>query len=74
MLSHGECHDYAIVEVFRMHGFTRIGGGALSSLLIRLQDQGLGEHPWQHDPTGPDRKPLTLSDLGRQVLERSGTA
>lgn len=74
VLSHGESHDYAIAEVLRLHGFTRVKGGTLSPLPNRLGDQGLTEHTWQHDQTDPDRKQFTLTALGRQVLERSGAA
>ncbi|WP_461173931.1 PadR family transcriptional regulator [Arthrobacter sp. Z1-9] len=74
VLSHGESHGYAIAEVLRRHGFTRIKGGTLYPLLKRLEDQSLVEHTWQHDESGPGRKQFTLTDQGRQELERSATA
>ena len=74
VLSHGETHGYAIAEVLRQHGFSRIKGGTLYPLLKRLEDQGLVEHTWQHDRAGPGRKQFTLTDQGRQELERSATA
>lgn len=49
VLSHGESHGYAITEVPRQHGFTRIKRGTLYPLLKRLEDQSLVEHTWQHD-------------------------
>lgn len=74
VLSHGESHGYAIAEVLRQHGFTRIKGGTLYPLLKRLEDQGLVEHTWQHDRAGPGRKQFTLTGQGRNELERSATA
>jgi PadR family transcriptional regulator PadR len=72
--SRGESHGYAIAEVLRQYGFTRIKGGTLYPLLKRLEDQGLVEHSWQHDDAGPGRKQFTLTEQGRQELERSATA
>jgi PadR family transcriptional regulator PadR len=60
--------------VARLHGFSRIKGGTLYPLLKPLEDQGLVEHTWQHDQAGPGRKQFKLTELGRQKLERSGTA
>jgi PadR family transcriptional regulator PadR len=74
VLSHGENHGYAIAEVLRQHGFTRIKGGTLYPLLNRLEDQGLLEHAWQHDQAGPGRKQFTLTEQGRTELERLTTA
>jgi PadR family transcriptional regulator PadR len=74
VLSHGESHGYAIAEVLRQHGFTRIKGGTLYPLLKRLEDQSLVEHTWQHDESGPGRKQFTLTEQGRQELERLATA
>jgi PadR family transcriptional regulator PadR len=74
VLSHGESHGYAIAEVLRQHGFSRIKGGTLYPLLKRLEDQRLVEHTWQHDQAGPGRKQFRLTDQGRQELERSATA
>lgn len=74
VLSHGESHGYAIAGVLRLDGFTRIKGGTLYALLKRFEDQGLVEHTWHHGQTGPGRKQFTLTELGRQELERSGTA
>ena len=74
VLSHGESHGYAIAEVLRRHGFTRIKGGTLYPLLKRLEDQGLVEHTWQHDQAGPGRKQFTLTGQGRHELERTARA
>ena len=74
VLSHGESHGYAIAEVLRQHGFTRIKGGTLYPLLKRLEDQGLVEHAWQHDQAGPGRKQFTLTGQGLHELERSAAA
>lgn len=52
MLSHGGSHGYAIAEVLRRYGFTRIKGVTLYPLLKRLEDQGLVEHTWHHDQAG----------------------
>lgn len=74
VLSHGESHGYAIAEVLRQHGFSRIKGGTLYPLLKRLEDQGLVEHTWLHETAGPGRKQFRLTEQGRQELERSATA
>lgn len=74
MLSHSENHGYAIADVLRQHGFTRIKGGTLYPLLKRLEDQGFVEHTWQHDQAGPGRKQFTLTEQGRTELERATTA
>jgi PadR family transcriptional regulator PadR len=74
VLSHDESHGYAIAELLRQHGFSRIKGGTLYPLLKRLEDQGLVEHTWQHDQAGPGRKQFRLTDQGRQELERSAKA
>lgn len=74
VLSHAENHGYAIAEVLRQHGFSRIKGGTLYPLLKRLEDQGLVEHTWQHDQAGPGRKLFTLTEQGSHELERSATA
>ena len=74
VLSHGDSHGYAIAEVLRQHGFTRIKGGTLYPLLKRLEDQGLVGHAWQHDQAGPGRKRFTLTEQGRDELERTATA
>lgn len=74
VLSHGESHGYAIAEVLRQHGFTRIKGGTLYPLLKRLEDHGHVEHTWQHDQAGPGRKTFTLTEQGRTELQRSATA
>ncbi|WP_244292851.1 PadR family transcriptional regulator [[Micrococcus luteus] ATCC 49442] len=74
VLSHGERHGYAIAEVLRHHGFTRIKGGTLCPLLKRLEDQGFVEHVWHHEQAGPGRKQFTLTERGRDELKRSATA
>ena len=74
VLSQGESHGYAISEVLRQHGFTRIKGGTLYPLLKRLEDQGFVEHAWLHDQAGPGRKQFTLTAQGRTELERSAAA
>jgi PadR family transcriptional regulator, regulatory protein PadR len=74
VLSHGESHGYAIAEVLRRHGFTRLKGGTLYPLLKRLEDQGLVEHTWQHDQAGPGRKQFAITEQGRNELERTATA
>lgn len=74
VLSQGETHGYAIAEVLRQHGFTRLKGGTLYPLLKRLEDQGLVEHAWLHDQAGPGRKQFTLTAQGRHELERAATA
>lgn len=74
VLSHGDSHGYAIAEVLREHGFTRIKGGTLYPLLKRLEDQGLVEHTWEHNQAGPGRKQFTLTEQGRHELERSSAA
>lgn len=74
VLSHGDSHGYAIAEVLRQHGFTRIKGGTLYPLLKRLEDQDLVEHDWHHDQAGPGRKQFSLTEQGRQELERSASA
>ncbi|MGO4193658.1 PadR family transcriptional regulator [Arthrobacter sp. YAF17] len=74
VLSHGESHGYAIAEVLRQHGFTRIKGGTLYPLLKRLEDQGFVEHTWVHEQAGPGRKQFTLTGQGRNELERSAAA
>jgi PadR family transcriptional regulator PadR len=74
VLSHGESHGYAIAEVLRQHGFTRIKGGTLYPLLKRLEDQGFVEHTWVHEQAGPGRKQFKLTGQGRNELERSAGA
>ncbi|QYF90441.1 PadR family transcriptional regulator [Arthrobacter sp. PAMC25284] len=74
VLNHGESHGYAIAEVLRLYGFSRLKGGTLYPLLKRLEDQGFVEHTWQHDHAGPGRKQFTLTEQGRRELERTATA
>lgn len=74
VLSHGECHGYAIAEVLRRHGFARIKGGTLYPLLKRLEDLGFVMHIWQHDQAGPGRKQFTLTERGRDELARAAAA
>ncbi|WP_144673813.1 PadR family transcriptional regulator [Arthrobacter sp. U41] len=74
VLSHGESHGYAIAEILRQHGFTRIKGGTLYPLLKRLEDQGLVVHSWQHDQSGPGRKQFSITEHGRNTLENSAAA
>lgn len=74
VLSQGESHGYAITEILRQYGFTRLKGGTLYPLLKRLEDQGLVQHTWQHDQAGPGRKQFTLTGQGRHELERTATA
>ncbi|WP_426226467.1 PadR family transcriptional regulator [Pseudarthrobacter sp. DSP2-3-2b1] len=74
VLSHGESHGYAIAEVLRRHGFSRIKGGTLYPLLKRLEDNGFVMHVWQHDQAGPGRKEFTLTERGRDELARSSEA
>lgn len=74
ILSHGDNHGYAIAEILREHGFTRIKGGTLYPLLKRLEEQHLLEHTWNHDQAGPGRKQFALTKLGRNELERTERA
>ena len=74
VLSHGESHGYAMAEFLRRHGFARIKGGTLYPLLKRLEDQGLVEHTWQHDQSGPGRKQFAITEQGRSELQRSAAA
>lgn len=74
VLRNGESHGYAIAELLREHGFERIKGGTLYPLLKRLEDQGLVEHRWQHDKSGPGRKQFALTGHGRTELERAVAA
>ena len=77
VLSHGESHGYAIAEVLRRHGFSRIKGGTLYPLLKRLENQGLVEHAWLHDQSGPGRKQFAITEQGLihwKTRQRPGSA
>ena len=70
-LSDRQQHGYAMLEHLRSYGFERTKGGTLYPLLRRLEEQGLVDHAWEHDSSGPGRKVFSLTLLGRQELERS---
>ncbi|MBB5748729.1 PadR family transcriptional regulator [Micrococcus sp. TA1] len=74
LLSAGPQHGYALVEVLRGSGFPRVQGGTLYPLLRRLEGQGLVEHRWEHDKTGPGRKVFELTPLGVNELGRAHAA
>lgn len=56
-----------IAVVLRAAGFA-VQDGTLHPLLNRLRREGLVEPEWRESPTGPPRKYLTLSALGREQL------
>ncbi len=51
-----KAHDLIVVE------------GTLYPLLSRLKNDGLVDYFWQESTTGPPRKYLKITDLGRQFL------
>ena len=74
VLTNGEMHGYAMLEVLSSRGFPKIKGGTLYPLLKRLEDQGLVGHEWQHDTAGPGRKQFTITEHGRRELARAANA
>jgi PadR family transcriptional regulator PadR len=56
ILSAERQHEYAMIEIFRNHGFDRIKGGTLYPLLQRFEEQGLAAHVCEHEAAGPGRK------------------
>ncbi len=52
-----KAHDLIVVE------------GTLYPLLTRLKNDGLVDYFWQESTTGPPRKYLKITPLGRQFLE-----
>jgi PadR family transcriptional regulator PadR len=64
-------HGYALVDILKNHGFERIKGGTLYPLVKRLEDQGLVDHVWEHDDTGPGRKVFALTARGARELDRA---
>lgn len=52
-----KAHDLIVVE------------GTLYPLLTRLKNDGLVDYFWQESTTGPPRKYLKITPLGRQILE-----
>ncbi len=71
LLSVQQQHGYGMLELLRDHGFERIKGGTLYPLLRRLEEQGLIDHAWEHETSGPGRKVFTLTHLGHAELDRS---
>ena len=64
-------HGYAMIELLRNHGFDRIKGGTLYPLLRRFEEQGLVDHVWEHEATGPGRKVFALTARGLEEIDRS---
>jgi PadR family transcriptional regulator PadR len=64
-------HGYALIDILKNHGFERIKGGTLYPLVKRLEDQGLVDHVWEHDDTGPGRKVFALTARGARELDRA---
>jgi len=67
-------HGYMMLEVLQSHGFGQIKGGTLYPLFRRLEEQGLVDHAWEHDVSGPGRKIFSLTPTGHTELKRSTAA
>ena len=61
-----------IADTLRASGFP-VQDGTLHPLISRLRREGLVTHEWRESPTGPPRKYLAISDLGRHQLEEFRT-
>lgn len=71
-LSGGPRHGYRLASVLRAQGgFVRLQGGTLYPLVRRLEGQGLISHTWDTSESGPARKVLALTELGRVELEEA---
>lgn len=67
-VEHDQRYAGEIADRLRAAGFP-VQDGTLHPLLNRLRREGLVVHEWRESPTGPPRKYLTISDLGRAQLD-----
>lgn len=71
LLSKRPDHGYSLLERLRESGFPRIKGGTLYPMLRRLEERGLVEHRWIHEPSGPGRKEFVVTSVGQAELDEA---
>lgn len=72
VVEHEQRYAGEIATHLRSSGFP-VQDGTLHPLINRLRREGLVTHEWRESPTGPPRKYLTLTDIGRQQLDEFRT-
>lgn len=69
-LEPGSSYGYAIIADLESHGLGTVKGGTLYPLLSRYEAAGLIGAEWRPGDGGPGRKYFSLTDRGRDELER----
>jgi len=70
VISYKETYGYEISEKLQEYGFTNISEGTIYPLLLRLERNGLVIVKHRESPVGPKRKYFSLSQSGREEMDR----
>lgn len=70
VISQKETYGYEISEALKKYGFSEISEGTIYPLLLRLEKNGYIDAKYRESPVGPKRKYFSLSQTGREELER----
>jgi PadR family transcriptional regulator PadR len=66
-------YGYRILQRLEAAGFGKIKGGTLYPILARLEADGLVTSSWGEGVGGPGRKFISITDAGREELNRLTT-
>jgi PadR family transcriptional regulator PadR len=69
-LSRSEFYGYQLVEHLREVLGLEVKDGTLYAILIRLENEALVGHRWQHMASGPARKYYSLTKTGAATLAK----
>lgn len=69
-LEQGPSYGYAIISDLEAHGLGVVKGGTLYPLLTRYETVGFVQVEWRPGEAGPGRKYFSLTDRGRNELDR----
>ncbi|QTX06067.1 PadR family transcriptional regulator [Agromyces archimandritae] len=69
-LEAGPSYGYAIISDLAAHGLGTVKGGTLYPLLTRYERAGYVTAEWRAGDGGPGRKYFSLTESGREALER----
>ena len=69
ILSARRAYGYEITALLRNQGFSDIAEGTVYALLVRIEQQGLGDVEKIPSEKGPPRKVYSINARGRDYLE-----
>lgn len=73
-MARGETYGYVVAQNLQSAGLRAVKGGTLYPILNRLEADGLLTSSWREGVSGPGRKFSTITQVGREHLDRRAAA